>query len=279
MELDSVGSQGSSNFSDTSSNSDINCTTNDHITVNTLDVSCNINEPSGSVNVEVVCTGVSNVGSHLCENPGDVNTQETATTAEECQWQVSDRQAQDLQHSGSSGFVERRDNLLDRVHSDWVGASQIEARNDCDQQEANGVIQERFEMDNQEDHRVEDIPWDGSIAESEHWHEQVALNEEGDRQHIDVDADELRDGVRDVWDDNHNPNTVDELQEPSGSEVSETNSRLQEVSTTWQENGVEGLFEGPSDQEFVPNSRLETFYLPDDDDNVYSRELRELVSR
>jgi len=60
-------------------------------------------------------------------------------------------------------------------------------------------------------------------------------------------------------------------------------AHLQEVPEVWHEdNGfqeaVEHWLEGPSDQEAVPVSGVDTFYFPDDD-NVYNVELRELLNR
>ena len=61
------------------------------------------------------------------------------------------------------------------------------------------------------------------------------------------------------------------------------NSRLQESHEVWQEDGgfqgaVENWLGGTSDHESAPVGRIRGFYFPEDD-NVYSVELRELLSR
>ncbi|KAI3695932.1 hypothetical protein L1987_78937 [Smallanthus sonchifolius] len=68
----------------------------------------------------------------------------------------------------------------------------------------------------------------------------------------------------------------DWVQETSGSEVG--GSRIQETNDAWLEPGSREPVEPPRTRRTIPIRRANRFYAPEDD-NVYSMELRELVSR
>ncbi|XP_071706319.1 uncharacterized protein [Rutidosis leptorrhynchoides] len=123
-----------------------------------------------------------------------------------------------------------------------------------------------------------------SIDEREEWQDQVVEDDErGGWQHEGYNEfNEWRDETpEDVnW---HETSGNDWPQETSGSDVER--ARIHETNEVWHEDGsrevIENWSEGPSDPRMlhnVPLRRVNRFHPPDDD-NVYSIELRELLSR
>ncbi|XP_057729374.1 uncharacterized protein LOC130944840 [Arachis stenosperma] len=125
-----------------------------------------------------------------------------------------------------------------------------------------------------------DVDWDVSVApEVEQPEEAISENEGSDWHQTSIEWSSTEDGV----DNNQLGGSSNELpQNTFGNEDGE-NSRLQEGPEVWQEDSgfqeaVEIWLGGPSDHEAAPVGRIHGFYFPEDD-NVYSVELRELLSR
>ncbi|KAL2985747.1 hypothetical protein AAZX31_12G168800 [Glycine max] len=119
---------------------------------------------------------------------------------------------------------------------------------------------------------VDDVDLIESIALEGEQQEEVIIENDGSDWHQSVDDIQLS-STTNEW-----PQNI------LGSEDGE-NSRMQEqeVPEVWQEDGgfqeaVEIWLGGPSDNEVAPVGRIHGFYFPEDD-NVYSVELRELLSR
>ena len=119
---------------------------------------------------------------------------------------------------------------------------------------------------------VDDVDLSESIALEGEQQEEVIIENDGSDWHQSVDDIQLS-STTNEW-----PQNI------LGSEDGE-NSRMQEqeVPEVWQEDGgfqeaVEIWLGGPSDNEVAPVGRIHGFYFPEDD-NVYSVELRELLSR
>ncbi|KAL2331982.1 hypothetical protein Fmac_019563 [Flemingia macrophylla] len=125
-----------------------------------------------------------------------------------------------------------------------------------------------------------DEPVDSNVVDV-HLIESIALEGEQQEEVIENDGSDWHQSM----DDNQLSSTTNEWpQNILGSEDGE-NSRMQEQEApeVWQEDGgfqeaVEIWLGGPSDNEVAPVGRIHGFYFPDDD-NVYSVELRELLSR
>lgn len=119
-------------------------------------------------------------------------------------------------------------------------------------------------------------------SEVQQWQDQSSESEEREWDQDIAEYTEWRDIVGENADENQQQPI--ELGWSVGNEERE-NSRVEDDSPEeWQEEGgfqeaVESWLDGPSsDQEAAPARRSETFYFPDDE-NVYSREIRELLSR
>ncbi|XP_010267316.1 PREDICTED: zinc finger CCCH domain-containing protein 13-like isoform X2 [Nelumbo nucifera] len=133
---------------------------------------------------------------------------------------------------------------------------------------------------------IESTNMQRSSIEGGDWQEQIV--EDGRRelqQPNEAELSEWQGGNREEMDGNWQENTARNWpQETSGNDGGET-SHLQETQE-WHEDvsreGVENWTDGPSDpprtRRAVPVRRVSRFYPPDDD-NVYSMELRELLSR
>lgn len=213
--------------------------------------------------------------------------------------QVPDNAVREWQLSNSVEFVERRDgseqnmdanshenmgsNSQENNTEEWardtlqVGAgdhSDIqEAGNEANDQsepsrEANEFAGLSGDADNAEGNTVDDVNRLESASENEErdWEPGVAEYTE--------------------WRDNPGENTDENQQQTtefgwSVRNEDRENSQLEEASEEWHEVGgfqeaVQSWLEEPS--EAVPAGRVDTYYFPEDD-NVYSMELRELLSR
>ncbi|THG11285.1 uncharacterized protein LOC114278766 isoform X2 [Camellia sinensis] len=131
------------------------------------------------------------------------------------------------------------------------------------------------------------INWQESVNQGGDWQEQGPGDERGNWQQSAYDQfNEWRDSTTGDMDGNWQENPVNDWpQETSGNEGVEED-HPQETHEVWHENGmreaVENWSEAPSDpprmRRFIPVRRVNRFHPPDDD-NVYSMELRELLSR
>ncbi|PSR98060.1 Protein neuralized like [Actinidia chinensis var. chinensis] len=131
----------------------------------------------------------------------------------------------------------------------------------------------------------ESINWEATANQGGDWQEQVIEDERGNWPQAAYDQfNEWRDSTADL-DGNWQENPVNDWpQEIPGNEGVEDQS--QEAHEAWHENvareAVENWSEAPSDpprmRRFIPVRRVNRFHPPDDD-NVYSMELRELLSR
>lgn len=133
-----------------------------------------------------------------------------------------------------------------------------------------------------EENIVDDVDSVESVAIERGPHEEIIVENEGSEwNQTNID---WRDSTQESVDDNQLSSTSNEWpQNILGTEDGD-NSRLQDqVAEVWQEDGsfqeaVEIWLGGPSDNEVAPVGRTHGFYFPEDD-NVYSVELRELLSR
>ncbi|KAK8469665.1 hypothetical protein PHAVU_005G129700 [Phaseolus vulgaris] len=284
---DNIGcSQATSNLSDISSESDID--------VNAI-------EQTGASSSQAVPTvhseqsGPNNNGNDGIEIPCDQICSQ-GTPCEILDWQGSAAHIETRDWESSSSMrVERGDGTGQTVatmttedpSNDLTQHSlQIEDTQDDNMQELSEVHTEQSQwgditndesnLSNQDDRVYSNIVGDVDLIESialeVEQQEEVIIENDGSDWHQSVDDHQLS-------------NTTNEWpQNILGSEDGE-NSRMQEQETpeVWQEDGgfqeaVEIWLGGPSDNEVAPVGRIHGFYFPEDD-NVYSVELRELLSR
>lgn len=133
---------------------------------------------------------------------------------------------------------------------------------------------------------VESISWQGTSNEGGNWQEQITGDESGNWQPATYSQfNEWREGNAEEMDTSWQENTVTDWHQETTANVNEE-ARLQEDDRVWHENGsrdtAENWAQVPSDppraRRAVPFRRFNRFHPPDDE-NVYSMELRELLSR
>ncbi|KAJ6892521.1 hypothetical protein NC651_025656 [Populus alba x Populus x berolinensis] len=129
--------------------------------------------------------------------------------------------------------------------------------------------------------------WQETANQGEGWQEQVADDERGNwRQSNYSQLDEWRGSNAEPLDVNWQENSVNEWSRETPGNVLGEQGHPQESQELWRgdstREGVQNWTEGPSDplrtHRSVPMRRFNRFHPPDDD-NVYSMELRELLSR
>ncbi|XP_019448797.1 PREDICTED: uncharacterized protein LOC109351692 isoform X2 [Lupinus angustifolius] len=136
------------------------------------------------------------------------------------------------------------------------------------------------ENNHMEDNVVDDMNWSESNALQGDELEEVIDSEGSDWHQSNTEG---RNSTEENVDDNHISSTANEWPENRLGYEDGDNTRLQVAPEVWQEDSgfqeaMENWFGGPSGHEDTPVGRIPGFYFPDDD-NVYSVELRELLSR
>ncbi|KAK9280420.1 hypothetical protein L1049_014109 [Liquidambar formosana] len=304
----SVRGEVCNNHSDTLSNGDINAYRNEEIHANSLqevpDENFEQSEPSNEG------SDIHGLSDHVDDLEGntveDRNGQES--TAHVAGWHehVPENVESNMQQIASVEHIERRDSTGENVDGNWQESTANEWSQEtsgsegveCSQlQEAHGAFCERSgpnsgdsnfhglsdHADDLGGNTVGDIDLQESTVQVEDWHEQVTDSGEGDWQQLaGVEFNDWRDGIGEEMDGNWQDSTVNDWsQELSGNEEAEL-VHLPEIQEGWHEDNsqeaVGNWLEEPSEPEAVPVPRVDTFYLPEDD-NVYSMELRELLSR
>ncbi|TKY48585.1 E3 ubiquitin-protein ligase NEURL1B [Spatholobus suberectus] len=279
-------SQATSNPSDTSSESD-----SDVNTIEQTGASCSQAVPT----VHSEQSEPNNKGSDIPQIPGDQICSQ-GTTCENLDWQGSTahvetrdwesspsirvergdgtRQNVDMMPTGdpSNDLTQQNLQIEDTEHGNMQELSEVHT----EQSQWGDITNDESNLSNHDDRVYSNIVGDVDLIES------IAL--EGEQQEeviIENDGSDWHPSV----DDNQLSSTTNEWpQNVLGSEDGE-NSRMQEQEApeVWQEDGgfqeaVEIWLGGPSDNEVAPVGRIHGFYFPEDD-NVYSVELRELLSR
>ncbi|KAJ4835610.1 hypothetical protein Tsubulata_010852 [Turnera subulata] len=295
----SVCGQASSNASDTISNTDINGTRSEHAEESSSEqIIDEFHGQSESNIVESNSHGLLVTGTDI---EGDI-TEDTSwpgSTAhlEDEPSEVSETRVCDTQQPVNTEFVGRGDGIGEGMHMNLLegsdhGSSRVTLENEAGvhvplvsgiellpqqsepNREATSVLLLPNHSDDSEDSAIVDPYQHGSGAEGQHWQDQVLDVEESGSSGASLESNEWRDGVQ---------NSTDGLQQETiGNEWLENEDR-EEASEVWHEDAgfqeaVQNWWGEPSDQETVAGGRMDPFYLPDDD-NVYSMEIRELLSR
>lgn len=192
-------------------------------------------------------------------------------------------------------------------HSDSIPDNNVtDSGNDWNQTHTSQNIQveanEQLQSTSQENdiHRLSDqtdnlqsnaaannMNWQETAGQAGGWQGQITDDEERNWQQSDYSRfNEWRNGDAEPIDRNWQENSVNDWPQETTGNVQSEQSRPQEAPRIWHENvsreAVENWTQGPSDpprtRRAVPMRRFNRFHPPDDD-NVYSMELRELLSR
>ncbi|CAK7332127.1 unnamed protein product [Dovyalis caffra] len=284
----SVCGQVSNNASDTSSNADINGNRTEQIEANNsqqvIDELHEQTEPNMEENGNLaLLDSRTDVEDNIVD---DASWQEFTAHLEEGPRQVSGSNVRDGQQLANIAFVEGRDGTGEEANG-----NQQEGNNESSQETMENEVEENMQLlltregesaipllsnhlSDLEAPANEDVNWHESAAPLEQWQDQI-LESEG--QHSfggSLASGEWGDGVQDNIDGHQHETAANEWLEnedrEGASEVWHEDSGFQEAVQNW-------LTE-PSNQEDVSVGRIDPFYFPDDD-NVYSMELRELLSR
>ncbi|GMJ11968.1 SUMO-targeted ubiquitin E3 ligase 5 [Hibiscus trionum] len=134
---------------------------------------------------------------------------------------------------------------------------------------------------------VESISWQGNADLGGNWQEPTTNNEQGNwPQPTYAQFNEWREGNAEELDTNWQEGSVSEHRQENSGNVNGEENLPQGGQRVWREDdsreAVDNWSEGPSDppraRRAIPVRRFSRFHLPEDD-NVYSMELRELLSR
>ncbi|KAL7226125.1 hypothetical protein ACSBR1_021287 [Camellia fascicularis] len=293
--------------SDTTSYNDINDYRNEQTQTNSSfedrDAIQEQSEPcNGERDIDELCTVPLN-----SDASEDINWQEP-NAQEEQQAHDFENEEREGQPSFNPESIGRRDSVMENACRNWEGNSTNEqlqgtSGNESEeqgcQQEAHEVFHERYEPSGEEcDVHGSTIYADGyenntteGIQQRSHtfpgqgeWQESITDTEDSDWQQLDnAEFSGWRDDTAEGTDGNWRESDVNHwYQETSGSEGDE-HQHLQQLHEEWHDNGqqddaMDNLLEGSSALEADPVGRFDTFSFPDDD-NVYSTEIRELLSR
>lgn len=288
-----VCGQLSSNTSDTSSNTDTYGNRSEQTEANnSQQVIDEIHEPTGS-NIEG--TDIHGLADDRTDLEGniieDTSWQEPTAHLEQGSGNASENEARDRQLLANVEFVETRDGTGEEVSRNWQQGIDDESSPEIIENEAGEYMHlvstiEVFSQQSESNREESAVPMlsnnlddlEGSTVEDVNWHESGV--QQWQNQVLESDergsfgSNEWRDGIRDSIGGHQREIIANEWLE---------NEDREETSEVW--HGVGGFQESvqswlgeSSDQEAVPVGRMDPFYIPDDD-NVYSMELRELLSR
>jgi hypothetical protein len=292
----SVCRQLSSNVNDTSSNIDVNGNRSEQIKAkNSQQVINEFYEQTESNSEENGSLGLMDSRTDIEDNNvDDASWQEITAHLEEGPRQVSDSNARDRQQLANIAFVERRDGTREEANGNQREgtngeSSQETMGNEVEENKQLLSTREVFSQQSEVDrggsavsllsNHLSDLEatvndWHESAEPLEQWQNQL-LESEG--QHLfgaSRASGEWADGVQDNIDGRQHETAANEWLE---------NVDREGASEVWLEDGgfqetVQSWLTEPSDQEAISVGRMDPFYFSDDD-NVYSMELRELLSR
>ncbi|KAL3597862.1 hypothetical protein D5086_009499 [Populus alba] len=288
-----------SNVSDTSSNTDMNGNRSEQIEANnSQQVIDGFYVQTESNTEEIGSLGLLDGRTDIEDNIIDETSgQNFAAHSVEGPRQVSDSDVGGRQQLANVVFVERRDGNREEASDHRWGGTNNESSQETVGSEAEEDMQhlsmmEVFPQQSEADRGGSAIPllsnhlidleatanesvnWQESAAPLEQWQNQLLENEGQHSFEASRTSGEWGDGIQDNIDGHQHETAANEWSEnedrEGASEVWHEDDGFQEVVHSW-------LTE-PSDQEAAPVGRMDPFYFPDDD-NVYSMELRELLSR
>ncbi|KAH9660459.1 RING-type domain-containing protein [Citrus sinensis] len=281
----------SSCHSDTSSNADINVNRNEQNQVNNLQETMDeFHEQSELRNGENACHDLSDVRTDIeGDIVGNVSFQGTTARGEGWQEQSSENEVREWQSPANTEIIERTNSTGQLLDGDWMGSTSnelslgalpdeaaehshpLEAREGSYEQpqqsgEEGAFLGSMDTTEHLEGNLIEYVSGQEPAAHVEHSQEQMLGNEERLLQGPDVESNEWRSETREFMDENQQESTAYQWSEEHG----HLRDGFQEAVRNW--------LEEPSDSQALPIGRVDTFYLPEDD-NVYSTEIRELLSR
>lgn len=202
----------------------------------------------------------------------------------------------------SSDLPERQNNgnrdLVENAGNGWLQEEHATFHdNDATQSEASDfdeVVNGHFrDLDRS---IFEDYDWEGSSAQAEELQEYIAEpdesdseqaeeqeefvteHEESESQHLYADQNEWIDDATENMGRDSQEGTPNQSYPGSLDGGIEDQNLAQEPHDEWHEEAIDDWFDTPSGRDEGSIGRVDTFYIPDDD-NVYSIELRELLSR
>jgi len=295
----SVCRQLSSNVNDTSSNIDVNGNRSEQIKAkNSQQVINEFYEQTESNSEKNGSLGLMDSRTDIEDNNvDDASWQEITAHLEEGTRQVSDSNVRDRQQLANIAFVERRDGTREEANGNQRegtigGSSQETMGNEVEENKQQLSTREVFSQQSEVDrggsavsllsNHLSDL--EATVHEDLNWHESAEPLEQWQNQLLESEGKHLfgasrasgewADGVQDNIDGRQHETAANEWLENEDSEG---------ASEVWLEDGVfqetvQSWLTEPSDQEAIPVGRMDPFYFSDDD-NVYSMELRELLSR
>lgn len=219
---------------------------------------------------------------------------------------VLENEVRNRQQVASVEFTERRDSTGEDVDGSWIERTAVESGPETSGNEGGedyhlhenlDVFHDHPEpsdaendfhgsselIDDSEVNTVENINWQESASQVEDWHEHATVSGDRDWQQLgSVVFTDWSDGVAEEMNGNWRGSSVNSWSQDMIDDEGRQPSHLPETYATWDEDnsqrGVEDQLGGSSEQEVVPVTTVDNFYLSDDD-NVHGVELRELSSR
>lgn len=247
-------------------------------------------EQSELRNGENACHDLSDVRTDIeGDIVGNVSFQGTTARGEGWQEQSSENEVREWLSPANTEIIERTNSTGQLLDGDWMGSTAnelslralpdeaaehshpLEAGDGSYEQpqqsgEEGAFLGSLDTTEHLEGNLIEYVSGQEPAAHVEHSQEQMLGNEERLLQGPDVESNEWRSETREFMDENQQESTAYQWSEEHG----HLRDGFQEAVRNW--------LEEPSDSQALPIGRVDTFYLPEDD-NVYSTEIRELLSR
>lgn len=206
------------------------------------------------------------------------------TSSFQCNGTVHDQEHESIQNSAENDLNEGSQGIVvEDSEGQVLPSHEISDQYDVPN-EINDVHEVNGGVDGLERNSIDDFGWQGIVTPAEESQELMTEHEETNLQQLSTEEfREWSEGAQEDTSGGWEESVADQWYQESQENDVEEQSHVQESNSEWHDNGLQEeiddwLDEHSTTHNAAPVRSVDAFYIPDDD-NVYSMELRELLSR
>ncbi|XP_019185934.1 PREDICTED: uncharacterized protein LOC109180568 isoform X2 [Ipomoea nil] len=202
----------------------------------------------------------------------------------QCNGTVHDQEHESIQNSGEDDLNEGSQGIVAEEDSEGQGLHSHEISDQYDAPNEINDVHEVHGVDGLERNSIDDFGWQGIVTPAEESQELVTEHEDTNLQQLSTEEfREWSEGAQEDTSGDWEESVADQWYQESQENDVEEQSHVQESHNEWHDNDglqeeIDDWLDEHSTHNAAPVRSVDAFYIPDDD-NVYSMELRELLSR